>query len=74
MRRIIGAEAARVNPELADLVIRQRPSEATKATSKVMGQIVLASDHALANGGYRLRCTQVPKGGLPTCERLGVAE
>ncbi len=74
VRRIIGADEARANPQLADLVIEQQPSMATPAATGTLGQIVLASRHGLANGGYRLAYTQGSKGKLASCERIGIAK
>ncbi|WP_225936460.1 hypothetical protein [Caballeronia sp. NK8] len=73
VRRIVGADAARANPELADLIIAQQPSMSRQAAKGTLGQIVLASKHGLANGGYRLQYTQGANGALAACERVGIA-
>jgi hypothetical protein len=73
-RRIIGADAARANPELADLIITQQPSMGTQAAKGTLGQIVLASRHGLANGGYKLQYTQGSNGALSSCVRVGIAK
>nr|WP_250478464.1 hypothetical protein [Caballeronia sp. INML1] len=74
VRRIIGADEARANPQLADLIIEQQPSMARPAARGTLGQIVLASKHGLANGGYRLAYTQGSNGALASCQRVGVAK
>ncbi|BAO89888.1 putative lipoprotein [Caballeronia cordobensis] len=74
VRRIIGADAARANPELAALIIEQQPSMARQAAKGTLGQIVLASKHGLANGGYRLAYTQGSNGALASCQRVGIAK
>ncbi|WP_250469929.1 hypothetical protein [Caballeronia sp. GAFFF2] len=71
VRRIIGQDAARANPDLKNLIIEQQPTKATLASKTQLGQIVLASKQGLANG-YIMHYTQVPKNGLPTCERVGI--
>nr|WP_051180539.1 hypothetical protein [Caballeronia insecticola] len=74
VRRIVGADAVRANPELADLIIEQQPSMSRQAAKGTLGQIVLASKHGLANGGYRLHYTQGSNGALAACERVGIAQ
>ncbi|SAL87080.1 putative lipoprotein [Caballeronia arvi] len=73
VRRIVGADAARANPALADLIVEQRPSMARQATKSTLGQIVLASNHGLANG-YTLQYTQGSNGALASCQRVGIAK
>ncbi len=70
-RRIIDADAARANPELADLIIEQRSTRA--ATTTTLGQIVLASNRGLKNG-YTLQYTQGSNGAIADCERVGIAK
>jgi hypothetical protein len=47
---------------------------ARPAARGTLGQIVLASKHGLANGGYRLAYTQGSNGALASCQRVGVAK
>jgi hypothetical protein len=74
VRRIVGADAARANPDLADLIIEQQSTMSRKATKSTLGQIVLASKHGLANGGYRMQYTQGANGASAGCERVGIAK